>query len=131
MLVDDDYINNFLNEEILREMKFSDDIIVHTSGDDAWQWLCQHENLSDRPVDIIFLDINMPGMDGFEFISCLHASDKLKEIPIVLLTTSENIRDKDKAQLLDVQGYLNKPLSKEKVLQCFSSWPVNSEKKNA
>jgi CheY-like chemotaxis protein len=122
MLVDDDYVNNFLNEEIIREMDIAENIIVHTSGNEALQWLSENTNGQMNPVDLIFLDINMPGLDGFEFLSHLRSLKKLKELPVVFLTTSDNVRDKDKARDMKVWGYINKPLSREKINICLQDW---------
>jgi CheY-like chemotaxis protein len=128
MLVDDDCINNFLNEEIIREMGISEDIVVHTSGSEALHWLMENQNGSGQPIDIIFLDINMPGLDGFEFIGELRMLGLTEDLPVILLTTSDNIRDKDKAKELRVWGYINKPLSKEKISTCLQQWPVEKER---
>lgn len=124
VLVDDDYINNFLNEEIIRDMGIAEDVIVFTSGDEALQWLSDNPGGRVEFVDLILLDINMPGIDGFEFLSSLRSSLHLKELPIVLLTTSENIRDKNKARDLNVWGYINKPLNRDKLNGCIDNWPL-------
>jgi CheY-like chemotaxis protein len=128
MLVDDDEVNNFLNEEIIREMGIAQNIVVHTSGNEALLWLKENMNMNGKgsPVDLIFLDINMPGIDGFEFLANLKTLGSLDQLPVVLLTTSDNVRDRDKAKGLQVRGYINKPLSREKISSCFEEWFENA-----
>jgi CheY-like chemotaxis protein len=122
ILVDDDFINNYLNEEIIQEMGIADEIVVFTDGSEALSYLIEEGNLSGCPDDVVLLDINMPGIDGFEFLTQVRQTQSLKDLTVVLLTTSENIRDRDKAKELKVDGYINKPLSRQKIEQCFVQW---------
>lgn len=67
------------------------------------------------PIDLILLDINMPRMDGFEFMERLRQDDKLKELPIVICTGSTYEEDKTRAKSLGATGYIVKPPSWEQL----------------
>ena len=68
LLVEDDRITNFLNERLLRKLNITESIKVATNGEEALQYLEKTE-ASGKPLpDLIFLDINMPVMDGLEFL---------------------------------------------------------------
>ncbi len=67
-----------------------------------------------RPPDLIICDVNMPHMDGFEFISALNADATIPKIPVVFLTTFEDGDQRGKE--LGVVGYLNKPIRADRLL---------------
>jgi two-component SAPR family response regulator len=114
MMIDDDYCCRLLAERMLKIYHFADEIIICETAIEALDYLSAH-SLSP---EIIFLDINMPGMDGFEF---LERFQKLKKrikmnIAIIMLTSSSNFEDKNRAEEnSDVYLFLNKPLTKLKL----------------
>jgi CheY-like chemotaxis protein len=118
LLIDDDEVTNFLNEDIIREMDFAEEVIVARNGKEALSHIEQAWNpatevkTADR---LILLDINMPVMDGFEFLHRFSAMPARQGCKIVILTTSDNYRDMQKAEKYSIEGYINKPLSKEKI----------------
>ena len=65
--------------------------------------------------DLILLDIIMPGMDGYEALSALKASDKTRKIPVIIITGLDINEDKIKKMLLDASDYISKPFSSEVV----------------
>lgn len=127
MLVDDDYTANYLHQELLMEMSVSHDIIVASNGFEALDKL--HDLCRDNFEfpDVIFLDINMPGMNGFEFLEKFNEMYKERGCSaiVIMLTSSLNPADVKKALELEVKDYLSKPLEEEgvkKILaQHFSS----------
>ncbi|NLR91457.1 MULTISPECIES: response regulator [Flammeovirga] len=114
LLVDDDEATNFLNEMILDEMGCAKSIHIATDGQKALNHLNAHFN----DVDLIMLDINMPRMNGWEFLEKYKSLDKSHraKIVIIMVTTSFNHDDKEKAEnMAEISGFLNKPLTKEKM----------------
>lgn len=118
MLIDDNEIDNFIHQKLLQGIGFADKVYVHTSGRSALEFL---ENLAMdadaleklRP-EVIFLDINMPIMDGYQFY---HAFRKLPEVihkgvKIIVLTSSINPNDDERFMTFDdVVGIIHKPLN--------------------
>jgi CheY-like chemotaxis protein len=119
MLVDDDAITNYLNSELIHEMDITKYVVVCNSGEEALNYLRMYQNANasdgEKSVTLIFLDINMPGIDGFEFLVQLEQLKLPEEIDVVMLTTSDNPKDVQKASQFRIRGYLNKPLTAEKI----------------
>lgn len=117
MLVDDDAITNYLNSELITEMNITTHVVVCNSGEEGLNYLRLNQDTTneEKSVTMIFLDINMPGIDGFEFLDQLKQLKLSKEADVVLLTTSDNPRDIEKASQYKIRGYLNKPLTVEKI----------------
>jgi CheY-like chemotaxis protein len=67
------------------------------------------DKLADAGLDLILLDINMPGIDGFELLKKLREQEALKNLPVVMCTTSGYDKDMDQAKALGATGYVTKP----------------------
>ncbi|WP_256012216.1 response regulator [Desertivirga xinjiangensis] len=120
LLIDDDLATNFLHRKVVQTTGIEVHVQTTTSGRDALDFLCElsaYQNTPEIPrPGIIFLDINMPEMNGWEF---LEEYDKLKdeqkaEIVVVMLTTSLNPDDEARAfSNKNITTFLNKPLKPE------------------
>jgi CheY-like chemotaxis protein len=114
MLVDDNDTDNFINKKIIEITKFSSDIVVKNSGKSALDYLVEHQNDENSLPDLIFLDINMPIVDGFIFLyEFEQLSDLLKsKCKIAILSSSNN--KQDIKRIIDnpfVISFITKPLS--------------------
>ena len=116
LLIDDDKVTNHINERLIRKLNITRDLIIKTNGQDALEYLRQRINHGNQLPDLILVDINMPIMDGFEFL--FHFNKIITtdlHITVIMLTTSADKNDLDKAKTYSINAYLNKPLTEEKL----------------
>lgn len=121
LLIDDDEPTNFLNKMTLEQTGCTRHIRVAQSGQEALDYLrgCGPDKTSSSPrPDLIFLDINMPAMNGWEFLDRYRMlpSAKKADIVLIMLTTSLNPDDELKTRAIpEVAGFENKPLSQDRM----------------
>lgn len=84
--------------------------------------------LQESQPDIMLLDIEMPRMDGFEVARRVKANEKLKHIPIIMITSRTGDKHRERAMDLGVEGYLGKPYQEEALLEAMSKFMGVSEK---
>ena len=115
LLVDDDVINNELNKFVIENTGYAKNIEIALNGEEAID-LLQKKDETDTP-NLIFLDLNMPIMNGFEFLEeYKNMNIPCKELTkIYILTSSRNEKDLAKAKNFQIEGYVTKPLTIEKV----------------
>jgi len=119
-LVDDDKIFQLTSAKIIRSLDLTHEILQFGNGEEALEYLRANADVSDNLPDYIFLDINMPYVDGWMFLAdyaTLKAKLK-KTISIFMISSSIDPRDVIRAQNnLDVRDYIIKPVSPEKFKQ--------------
>ncbi len=114
LLIDDDKAINFFNSYVIAKHEFFNKIEMVSSGKAALEYLKESLNDSSKKPEIIFLDINMPAMNGWEFLVEYEKLDKriTSGIRVFILSTSENPNDLKKSKESDlVSGFVNKPLT--------------------
>ena len=125
LLVDDDDTTNFLNVRLLRHLDAAVQVLTALNGREALALLRSHgQPPSPRCPVLVFLDINMPVMDGFEFLQAYQQLPLAQQhgMVIVMLTTSVSPRDLTRLQDLPIAGFLSKPLTEEKVAQVLADY---------
>ena len=116
MLVDDNPDDNFFHERVIRKSDAANIVIAKQTGMEALDYLKSKKDHNDTHPDLIFLDINMPRMNGWEFLEEYNKLDKQfqSHAIVVMLTTSNNPDDRGKAELLnEVSELKTKPLTRE------------------
>ena len=114
MLVDDNDTDNFISRRIIEITKFAKDVIIKNSGKSALEYLEENKQSPTTLPELIFLDINMPIVDGFVF---LYEFEKFEELlkdrcKVIILSSSDNKRDIDKIVNNDhVIKFITKPLT--------------------
>lgn len=115
-LIDDDEINNFICINILKKIDFSSDVVAFESGSEALEALTSviDGNEQDQIPDVIFLDINMPIMNGWDFLEeYKKIKGKLnKDVSLFMLSSSIYQADVEKSkQYSEVLDFVTKPLN--------------------
>ena len=129
LLIDDDAICCWFNKVLLEEMGIAQSVECISDGESALGYLqeaCCRSNITEGTCpDLIFLDINMPGINGFEVLKRLKVMkgcDEFSFSKVVLLTTSMSSEDQEEARSYRVHGYLVKPLTETKIKGIVESY---------
>src|SRR6187402_1518292 len=125
LLVDDDFATNFINKKILQKANVTNHIQVTLNGKEAIDYICKQgkfeSDTNEFPQpELILLDINMPVMDGWEFIEAFQklSLENKENIAIVMLSSSFNPADKTRAESIDeISAFKQKPMSREALLE--------------
>lgn len=107
MLVEDDTVDAMTVKRALKEISVVNPLVIRENGEEALAYLRDPAN--DRPC-IILLDLNMPVMNGIEFLHVVKADEQLRRLPVIVLTTSEEQQDKVNSFNMSVAGYMAKPV---------------------
>ncbi|GAA4303670.1 response regulator [Aestuariibaculum suncheonense] len=125
LLIEDDAIEIMKLHRAISSLNLSHNIIEAHHGEEALEILEQKDNLPD----IILLDLNMPKINGIEFLSILKNNDILKYVPTIILTTSSNQKDLLECYKIGVAGYVLKPLKYDeyvsKIENLLKYWSMN------
>lgn len=129
LLVDDDLATNFINKKIIQKANITEHVHAALNGKEAIEYICnkgkfESDNNKYPKPEMILLDINMPVMDGWEFIENYKNLDAAykKNIVIVMLSSSFNPADKTKAEsYAEIAEFRQKPMSREALLEIIGT----------
>ena len=125
LFIEDDIIEGMKMHKTLDRIQGNYSIKEAKNGEEALTVLSEEGHLPN----IILLDLNMPKMNGVEFLKVLKNDEKLKSIPAIVLTTSSNKKDLLACYEMGIAGYVLKPLKYEdyvdKIEKVISYWSVN------
>lgn len=125
LLVDDDPVSCFISKEILSMSELAHHSHAAYNGEEAIDFIeknCELDDELEHCPDLIFLDLNMPVMDGFTFLETFSnlQKNRREKIEVIILTSSTNQMDLEKIKKYQVKGYINKPLTKENLRAVLS-----------
>lgn len=125
LLVEDDDVDAENVVRALKRNRITNTLFITRNGEEALSFLRHTSHYTDaekypRP-GIILLDLNMPIMNGIEFLKIIKADDLLKRIPVVVLTTSREENDRVESFKLSVAGYIIKPVEFEKFVEAVKT----------
>ena len=125
LLIEDDQIEVIKLKRALGKLGMEHQLIEAANGEEALEVLKGNEA---RP-DIVFLDLNMPKINGLEFLKILKNDDVFRYLPVIILTTSVNRKDILECYRIGIAGYILKPLKYEeyvhKIGRTLDYWSVN------
>jgi CheY-like chemotaxis protein len=125
LLIEDDEIEVMKFNRVVKSLEHPHRIVEANNGEEALVVLKEKAIIPD----IIVLDLNMPKINGIEFLGILKKDDVLKYIPAIILTTSSNHKDVLECYKIGIAGYLLKPLKYEdyvdRVKKLIEYWSVN------
>lgn len=106
LLLEDDSVDQDAVKRAFKALKVTNPLVIGNNGEEGLAYL---QNKANRGPCLILLDIKMPKMDGLEFLREIKKDEGLKQIPVVVLTSSKEERDKVESFKLGVAGYMVKP----------------------
>ena len=118
LLVEDDQVDTMTVTRALKEIHVTNPLVHLENGEDAVNYLRDPQK---EKHCIILLDLNMPIMNGIEFLQVVKNDGKLRCIPVVVLTTSEEQQDKVNSFNLGVAGYMAKPVDYRQFVEVMRS----------
>lgn len=120
LLVEDNDDDAFFMERALTKAQLSHPLRVARDGQEAIDYLAGEGKFSDRaqyPLPfVVFLDLKLPYIHGFDVLIWIRQQEQFRQLPVVILTSSPEERDQQKADALGAQGYLVKPPDAQMIL---------------
>ncbi len=118
LLVEDDSVDVMTVKRALKDLEVASELVSTGDGEEALAYLKEEEN--PKP-SVILLDLNMPKMNGTEFLKIVKADERLKKIPVIVLTTSNSEQDIAKSFELGAAGYMVKSVDYKKFMEIIKT----------
>lgn len=116
LLVEDDDVDAMTTQRALNDIKVTNELVHKVDGEDG---LAHLQNEDNQKPCVILLDLNMPRMNGFEFMKNVKADKDLKKIPVIVLTTSDADRNIVDSFDLGIAGYITKPVNYKQFVEAI------------
>ena len=116
LLAEDDKVDAMTVKRAFKDLKVSNPLVHTINGEEALQYL---KNNGHQKPSVILLDLNMPKMNGIEFLKVIKADDAFRSIPVIILTTSKEEQDKIESFKLSVAGYIIKSVDYKKFVDAI------------
>jgi len=116
LLVEDDEVDTMTVQRAFKDLKVTNELVHRINGEEALKYLRAED--SQMPC-VILLDLNMPKMNGVEFLKISKGDEKLKKLPVIVLTTSKEEHDIVESFELSVAGYIVKPVDYKRFVEAI------------
>jgi CheY-like chemotaxis protein len=116
LLLEDDTVDAMTVKRALKDLNITNPLVRVANGEEALVYL--RDETKTKPC-VILLDLNMPKMNGIEFLKVAKADDKLKRIPAIVLTTSKDDQDRFATFQLSISGFIVKPVDYMKFVEAM------------
>jgi CheY-like chemotaxis protein len=114
VIIDDDPIFIFLLERMLTKIDFAEELVVYQESDLALQAIAENSEVHPTIPDVLFIDINMPVLDGFDFLTALRRLSLSQRIHIYMVSSTCDPRDLEKVEsFAEISEFLMKPVNSE------------------
>lgn len=135
LLAEDNSKDVELTLTALAEHNLANEVIVARDGEEALDYLLRRGRFRERPEDnpaVILLDLKMPRVDGLEVLRRIKSNDRLKTIPVVMLTSSREERDLIESYRLGINAYVVKPVGFDQFVEAVrrigAFWAILNER---
>jgi len=128
-IIDDDTIYQFMLTRIINQHKLAESILSFLDGEKAIEYLIENKTKDDKIPDVLFLDVNMPIMDGWMFIEeyARIKTEITKKIVVFMLSSSVDPLDIERAgKISEISNYIIKPIKIEEVIRIFDNYETFS-----
>jgi CheY-like chemotaxis protein len=127
LMADDDEEDREMTRDALRDTRLGNSVKFVVDGQDLMEYLRREGKYADPAVDaprpgLILLDLNMPRMDGREALAEIKSDEFLRQIPVVVLTTSQDEEDVLRTYDLGVNSFITKPVTFEGLVEVTRTW---------
>jgi CheY-like chemotaxis protein len=123
LLIEDNEDDRFLTTRMIRKLPLDLEIEAAKNGDEALKRILSHEIEQQELPSLILLDLQLPKIDGIKFLTCIRQRYTEKELPVIILSSSDNRGDIDLCMELGINGYLTKPLESSHLQLLLKSLP--------
>ncbi|HVC96311.1 MAG TPA: response regulator [Pirellulales bacterium] len=118
LLVEDGLVDAQVTIAALKKGQVRHRLTLIRDGEEALEFLLRQGKFARAPrPDLVLLDLGLPKLDGRQVLARVKASDELKSLPIVIMTSSDDEEDRVQSELLGVDGFIIKPVDLEKFIQ--------------
>jgi len=122
LLVEDNPDDVLITQRTLKKGNLKDELFVVKDGEEALEFLNKHGTHQEAPKpDLIFLDLNLPKISGLEVLEKIKQNEKLRRIPVIVLTMSKREEDRIRAYDSGASSYIQKPATSSEFIRAINT----------
>lgn len=132
LLIDDDTVTNYLSKRLIEKFHIANGIYTVPNGEEALKFIVNYDPDFNSCPELIFLDINMPVMDGFQFLDIYKDLTFLNKEKVIIVMLTNSVREEDiqKCREFSINHILQKPLTEQKMTELLDEILLDSGNRN-